>query len=65
MQPSAVVDTVVKYHVFREFTTPIFLAHPQKTGGLWLGMLVVLIPYMLIDLTQHNQQNTHGNDMSS
>ena len=45
MQPSAVVDTVVKYHVFREFTTPIFLAHPQKTGGLWLGMLVVLIPY--------------------
>ena len=28
-------------------------------------LIVVELSKMLIGLTQHNQQNTHGNDMSS
>ena len=32
-QPSSVVDTVVKYHVFRDFTTPILIAHPWNMDG--------------------------------
>jgi hypothetical protein len=40
-QPSSVVDTVVKYHVFRDFTTPIFLMlkepHHSDTT-LWWGL---------------------------
>ena len=31
-QPSSVVDTVVKYHVFRDFTTPIFLMLKESRG---------------------------------
>ena len=34
---------------------------PGRPGGKTLAISV----FILIDLTQHHQQNTHGNDMSS
>lgn len=54
-QPSSVVDTVVKYHVFRDFTTPIFSdtkrAPPQRRNAVVGPVCLCLLDAMTFGCT--------------